>query len=1109
MRSTPIPGTLRPFPSLQPTGPTLRPSHTSTKPPTPPDTQMSGGGDGSGGNSTHGGTPQPSFTQQQRDELQEMMAATVRTALQAWSFSQGGPGGPVPPGGPGDYIEDPDAGNANAVIRTKGWGPEEIVYFDPKYEGTGPVVNVGKSVFYRDVYSFIDRLQDMAILRGHDKLQTVLPQCLRGAALIWHSTELTPMEKELLRTANLDSWYKYLTDRFKERTPLALAKMQASKYTMADARSRKDPRTFVQDVIRYAKAANLTSIHNQLSMAWNNLEWEFRLHITEPTPTTTIAQFLSELDAKADMWYEMARHRSGSGSGPSYSKDKAQISKQDRRRRGSPSNQVSGSGNDALSGLLNLLAGAQANTRSNYKGRAYGNYQKRSSEGDAKPVRLQIEGKSDSSSSKKPYSKDKYAKDKDGPKDKDKGKGRGKQQAYVADQEEEDNVEVDYYDPENTYEEDDEDESDESFTEDPSANLAEPEVLYSPPHFPRSHRCRMCKTTFDSNNKLHRHVRAGCTNPILPHTGMKETSPLASQKARSTTRKRSLSSGDAMSVTVIESKVDPNKDIGTGFGFRGWRYATTKVSLWEKSSIMSSPTPNLPSSETSKTLSSEPPSELGCLDTGAGITIADDKFFERQTKGLVPIRTMASPITVRGIGTNKHLTDKYAIVPISLTGKDHKGHPAIARFRREVHLVEHLKANMLLGTDILGPEQITIDLGKKEAIIGSCGVNVPIDIGSRNNTPAIVRAVHIRKTTQVPPHSALAVPIHHLDIPKDRDYLFEPDDVNFSLYAHLMDADTSSVLVRNDTEKTVHIPRNFRLGHLNEMDYPNACHVTGEDAEELALRRPKREHKTSWFKKLIVACGAAAVAAAAILSPTATSSSSLTVNQTSVSVIGSTPNRPLNIPGVDVSHTSLKDEALDSPTVVMPNGITIHNSGKDAIDAFAKVLDEYPKIWEDQGFAKLPEENWMTIPLKSDWEDKVTGKVKIYPLGTKDRAILNKTFDDLQEQGRLNYTDKATPFRYPCFVVWRPDQSGVKKGRVVIDIRGLNAITFPDAYPLPLQAEILIAVRDCLYISVVDCTSFFYQWRVHPRDRHKLTVVSHRGQESFVRRPKGRPKKPR
>lgn len=206
---------------------------------------------------------------------------------------------------------------------------------------------------------------------------------------------------------------------------------------------------------------------------------------------------------------------------------------------------------------------------------------------------------------------------------------------------------------------------------------------------------------------------------------------------------------------------------------------------------------------------------------------------------------MATPITVRGIGTNKHATNRYAIVPISITGTGPGGTSAVTRFRREVHLVQDLKTNILLGSDVLCPECFVIDLDKKEALIGSCQVTIPIDIGSRNSAPAVQRAVHIRKTTLIPPHSVLPVVIHHLgDVPKDRDYLFEPDDVNFSIYAHLMDTETGSVLVRNDTAKAVEIRRNFRFGHLIELDYSNACHVIGEDVENLVIRRLKKKHQT-------------------------------------------------------------------------------------------------------------------------------------------------------------------------------------------------------------------------------------------------------------------------
>ena len=82
------------------------------------------------------------------------------------------------------------------------------------------------------------------------------------------------------------------------------------------------------------------------------------------------------------------------------------------------------------------------------------------------------------------------------------------------------------------------------------------------------------------------------------------------------------------------------------------------------------------------------------------------------------------------------------------------------------------------------------------------------------------------------------------------------------------------------------------------------------------------------------------------------------------------------------------------------------------------------------------------------------------------------------------------------FCVWK-NVDDEKKNRVVVNIKDLNVITQFDAYSLSLQTNIIIAVRDCEYISIIDCSTFFYQWRVHSNDRHKLTVVNHREQKSF------------
>ncbi|POS82631.1 hypothetical protein EPUL_004731, partial [Erysiphe pulchra] len=135
-------------------------------------------------------------------------------------------------------------------------------------------------------------------------------------------------------------------------------------------------------------------------------------------------------------------------------------------------------------------------------------------------------------------------------------------------------------------------------------------------------------------------------------------------------------------------------------------------------------------------------------------------------------------------------------------------------------------------------------------------------------------------------------------------------------------------------------------------------------------------------------------------------------------------------------------------------------------------------------------------PYDAKLVEAVLDNAKVYAAGREDKEIIDKTFDKLHEQSRLYWTKIATPFSFPVFVIFK-NSNGVIKGRPVIDIRALNHIAIPDAYPIPTKMDIIAAVSGCKYISTIDCASFFYQWKVAQKHQHRLTVSSHRGQETF------------
>lgn len=58
----------------------------------------------------------------------------------------------------------------------------------------------------------------------------------------------------------------------------------------------------------------------------------------------------------------------------------------------------------------------------------------------------------------------------------------------------------------------------------------------------------------------------------------------------------------------------------------------------------------------------------------------------------------------------------------------------------------------------------------------------------------------------------------------------------------------------------------------------------------------------------------------------------------------------------------------------------------------------------------------MTIDLISDATFKIKSS-RVYSLSTKDKEVLDDTFDKLQIEERLNYVTEAILFEYSIFVI--------------------------------------------------------------------------------------------
>lgn len=269
---------------------------------------------------------------------------------------------------------------------------------------------------------------------------------------------------------------------------------------------------------------------------------------------------------------------------------------------------------------------------------------------------------------------------------------------------------------------------------------------------------------------------------------------------------------------------------------------------------------------------------------------------------------MSTPLKVRDIGASKHESLEFAALSLYFPGKNAVGNLVYAALRCEIHLVEGLRANLLVSNDIMSPEAMVIDLGKKTAVMGACGVS--IDVNARQRGQFLARKLLTNQDSVIPPRSEAMISLVKLPLPNNRDFLFHPaPQAHLTHYSHIMDYETSKILVKNASDLPLRVPRQHKLGHLLDITYEN-CFLIHTRSAYSAASVPPSSH--------------------------------------TFSVLGAEPTLP---PADALMETVLENE------------IRMFGDA-NVVRQISDLVTEYPSIWRSQGFVQIPPERLMKVPLK-------------------------------------------------------------------------------------------------------------------------------------------------
>jgi hypothetical protein len=198
----------------------------------------------------------------------------------------------------------------------------------------------------------------------------------------------------------------------------------------------------------------------------------------------------------------------------------------------------------------------------------------------------------------------------------------------------------------------------------------------------------------------------------------------------------------------IVKLTEVNQSLGTGYAFRGYRYAEVRIKAKRTGE-----------------------DHWICVDSGCGMSVVDEDWFYEQFP-ISHVATMQLPIWILGIGADVHHSNLYSVVKV-LVLVTQKGKSVLMELELEVHLIKGLRCHMLVGNDMMTPYKMAIHFHSAILDIGDGLAQAPIR--TRNvDTPILHRKVKSKSRTIVPPQSRYRIPVTFKSFQYDRDVNFTP-----------------------------------------------------------------------------------------------------------------------------------------------------------------------------------------------------------------------------------------------------------------------------------------------------------------------------------------------
>ena len=219
-----------------------------------------------------------------------------------------------------------------------------------------------------------------------------------------------------------------------------------------------------------------------------------------------------------------------------------------------------------------------------------------------------------------------------------------------------------------------------------------------------------------------------------------------------------------------------------------------------------------------------------------------DKKYLLKVKFDVTIHKTKQSIRVHDIDDKLHDNSKYIKFDFYVVDTLSNQSSIIAHFRREIHLMNDLKAHALFDVDILKFEQIIFDMSKR-IITFLAYSNLIVFMKLTLKSQRIVRAIRSVDKIIISSHICLVVSVKIRDqsLSTNRNFNFEFKQ-NFQqlefendFFNHIIDVHLAIVQIRNVINVSIILSKHAKIDMLRDFEKKDCYHVFFDDRHLTAI----------------------------------------------------------------------------------------------------------------------------------------------------------------------------------------------------------------------------------------------------------------------------------